>query len=55
MSELQKIAVDARNHAENVTADITKTSTRIEYIRITQLAMEADRLATKLEQLAAAS
>lgn len=48
---IQEITVAAREHANNVANDINKTSTRIEYIRLTQLAFEADRLATALEEL----
>lgn len=48
-SELNKLIIAAREHADNLQEDIVKTSTRVEYIRITQLALEADRLATALE------
>lgn len=52
MSNLQELALAAREHANNVAADIVNASTRIEHIRLTQLAMEADRLATELERIA---
>ena len=52
MSNIQDLAVAAREHATNVANDIQKTSTRVEYIRLTQLAIEADRLATDIEALA---
>lgn len=55
MNNLNDIAVAAREHAENLTEDINKTSSRVEYIRITQLAMEAARLAEAIEHLAATS
>ena len=51
---ITEIAAAAREHAFNLSEDIGKTSSRVEYIRITQLAMEADRLAAALEQMAAA-
>lgn len=53
--ELQQIATDARQHANNVAADIANASHRLEHIRLTQLALEADRLATAIENLLAAS
>lgn len=52
MTELQQIATAAREHATNVANDINNTSTRIEYIRLTQLAIEADKIAKDLEALA---
>ena len=49
---LQELALAAREHANNVTADIKNASSRLEHIRLTQLALEADRLATALEEAA---
>ena len=52
MSNIKDLAQAAREHATNVANDIKNTSTRIEYIRLTQLAIEADTLATELERVA---
>jgi hypothetical protein len=49
MSNLEEITKAARQHANNLAADINNASTRIEHIRLTQLALEADRIATALE------
>lgn len=51
MSNLEEITKAAREHADNLQRDITNASTRIEHIRLTQLALEADRVATALENL----
>ena len=50
MSNLHEIAKAAREHATNLAADINNASSRIEHIRLTQLALEADRVATALEE-----
>jgi hypothetical protein len=49
---MKELATAARNHANNLAADITNASTRIEHIRLTQLALEAERLAVGIERLA---
>jgi hypothetical protein len=49
ITELTNIAAAAREHAENLAADIVHASTRIEHIRLTQLALEAERIAIMLE------
>lgn len=51
MNDLHELATAARTLANNIAEDINKTSSRVEYIRITQLAFEADRLATAIENL----
>ena len=43
----------ARLHFQHARADITNASTRIEHIRLTQLAQEAENLLTNLEKFAA--
>lgn len=48
---MYEVVAAARQHAANLTADIANASTRIEHIRITQLALEAQRLAEALEAL----
>jgi hypothetical protein len=47
---LSEIKTLAREHASNVHADIMNASTRIEHIRLTRLAIEADRIASELEK-----
>lgn len=49
MTDISELALQARILAENIANDVTNTQSRGEYIRITQLAMEADRLASRLE------
>lgn len=54
--DLEVIAGAARRHADHVSRQVGLASTREEHIRLTQLAFEADWLATTLEsQLVAAS
>lgn len=55
MTELtnQEIADLARQHANNMARDINNASTRIEHLRLTTLALEAERLAEVLEARAA--
>ena len=55
MSNLEDLALAAREHANNLQRDINNASSRIEHIRLTQLALEADRLATDIERLFEAS
>ncbi len=45
----------ARLHFNHVQADITNASTRIEHIRLTTLAQEAENLLINLEKFAAGS
>jgi hypothetical protein len=52
MRNIQDLALAAREHAHNVANDINNTSTRVEYIRLTQLAIEADNIASDLERIA---
>jgi hypothetical protein len=52
---MKTLATAARQHASNLQADISNASTRMEHIRLTQLALEADALATDMEQLAAST
>jgi len=47
----EEISNEARQLAHNLTNDIKNASTRIEHIRLTQLALEAERLADKIEKL----
>jgi hypothetical protein len=47
----EEISNEARQLATNLTNDIKNASTRIEHIRLTQLALEAERLADKIEKL----
>ena len=50
ITELQEIARLARVHSDNLKADIDNAANRIEHLRLTRLAMEADHLATALEE-----
>lgn len=49
---VEDLAREAREHADNAFADIANAMTRAEHIRISRLAIEADRLANRLETLA---
>lgn len=49
----QDLADLARQHANNMARDINNASTRIEHLRLTTLALEAERLAEVLEARAA--
>jgi len=51
-SELQTAALAARLHATNMRNDINNAMTRIESMRLTRLALEAEGLASTLELLA---
>jgi hypothetical protein len=46
--ELQEIVEAARAHLENLIADINNASTRLEHVRLTALAQEAENLYTEL-------
>lgn len=48
---MYEVMMAAREHAENLSEDIGKASTRVEHIRLTQLALEAQRLAEAMEAL----
>lgn len=48
---MYEIMIAAREHAANLQEDILKASTRAEHIRLTQLALEANRLAQSIEEL----
>ena len=47
--ELADLAAAARIHAANARADIVNAQTRLEHIRLTGLAVEAEQLANRLE------
>lgn len=51
--ELERIAAAARAHATASAEDIQYASNRLETIRLSRLAAEADRVATDMEALAA--
>ena len=51
MSNISEVAAAARELATLIANDVTNTQSRGEYIRITQFAMEADRVATALERM----
>lgn len=55
MRDMKTLATAARQLASNIRADISNASTRLEHIRLTQLALEAEELATDMEQLAAST
>jgi len=48
-AELEVLAGAARRHANNAANDIRNASTRAEHIRLTQLAFEAEWIASTLE------
>jgi hypothetical protein len=48
---MKELAIAARTHADNLAADINNASTRIEHIRLTQLALEAKQLADDIERM----
>lgn len=54
-SDLTQIAELARQHADNLARDINNASTRIEHLRLTTLAFEAERLAELLEAKSASA
>lgn len=49
--QLKVLCAIARSHANNLRSDINNASTRIEHIRLTTLAIEADNLASSLENI----
>lgn len=49
--ELAAIAAEARTLANSVSQDIANATTRIEHMRLTRLAVEADQHATRLENM----
>jgi hypothetical protein len=51
MTDLTEATRRAQEHATNLQQDINNASTRIEHIRLTQLALEAQRLVQLLETL----
>lgn len=55
MRDMKTLATAARQLASHIRDDISNASTRIEHIRLTQLALEAEQLATDMEQLAAST
>ena len=52
MINIETIIEAARVHRDNLTADINNASTRLEHVRITALAQEAENLLTELENFA---
>lgn len=52
-NELRDAASAARTHANSVSQDIGNATTRIEHMRITRLAIEANQLAERLEKMLA--
>ena len=52
---LPELAEQARAHAKALTADINNATTRAETIRLSILALEAERLANNLELVAQGS
>jgi len=51
MPELEEVTASARVHADNLSRDIKNATTRLEHVRLTQLAFEANRLVELLEAL----
>lgn len=49
---IKRLAEMARQHSDNLVRDIANASTRIEHLRLTTLALEAERLAEQLEAYA---
>jgi hypothetical protein len=49
--DVRRFALMARRHADALSADIANASNRIEHIRITRLALEAEQIAKELESL----
>lgn len=49
--ELNEIATAAKEHAVHARADILNAQTRLEHIRLTGLAVEAEQLATRLQNM----
>ena len=47
----EEISREAKQLADNLSNDIKNASTRIEHIRLTQLALEAQRLSEKIDRL----
>lgn len=52
MTDIDFIIRAARDHFANVTADIQNASTRVEHMRLTALAQEAENLVVELENFA---
>lgn len=49
MINIEELIEAARVHRNNLLADINNASTRLEHVRLTALAQEAENLLTKLE------
>lgn len=49
MINIEDLVEAARVHRNNLLADINNASNRLEHVRLTALAQEADNLLTKLE------
>lgn len=52
MINIDELIEAARLHKEHITADINNASTRLEHVRLTALAQEAENLVTELENFA---
>lgn len=52
-AELLRAATESRTHANNLRDDIKNAGTRIEHMRLTRLALEAEALAATLSLIAA--
>lgn len=52
MNNIENLLEAARVHRDNLLADISNASNRVEYIRLTALAQEAANLVTELENFA---
>lgn len=52
MINIEDLVTAARLHRDNITADINNASTRLEHVRLTALAQEAENLLTELENFA---
>jgi hypothetical protein len=49
MINIEDLVAAARTHRDNITADINNASNRLEHVRLTALAQEAENLLTELE------
>jgi hypothetical protein len=49
--QLLVLTTSARLHANNLRSDISNATTRVEHIRLTTLALEAEAIAASLESI----
>jgi len=54
-ADLTSLLETARVHATNARNDLNYTSTRVEHVRVTTLALEAEALVSRIEALLAAT